>query len=128
MNEGIVFDSDAASAVTAVTASLLRRGLYVVRSFDLRSALAAHPECTCPHHGTAECTCQLVVLLVYAEDAGPAVVTLHTHEARTQAKIVRGATTQPDPRLVEPILRALFEAALAVQLTPAPATETAHAD
>ena len=63
MNDSVLFNSDSETAAQAVTAHLTRQGYRVLRTFDLRSALVAHGDCACPHHGTTHCTCQFVVLL-----------------------------------------------------------------
>ncbi len=121
-----MFDSDGETAAQTVTAALTRRGLRIVRTFDLRSALAGHAghealswECDCPYHGTARCTCQFIVLLVYGEAGAPVVVNAHSHDAQTQVRIAHPAsgilgstTTRPDPRLAEQVMVALAEAAL----------------
>ncbi len=122
-----MFDSDGEAAAQAVTAALTRRGLRVVRTFDLRSALAGHAghdagawDCTCPYHGTADCTCQFIVLLVYGEAGAPVVINAHSHDAQTQVRIAHPAngilgsvTTRPDPRLAERVVTALAKTALA---------------
>ncbi len=122
-----MFDSDGEAAAQTVTAALARRGLRAVRTFDLRSALAGHAgheagawDCTCPHHGTADCTCQFIVLLVYGEAGAPVVINAHSHDAQTQVRIAHPAsgilgsvTARPDPRLAEEVVTALAEAALA---------------
>jgi hypothetical protein len=126
------FDSDGEAAAQTVTAALTRRGLRVVRTFDLRSALAGHAgdeaaswDCDCPYHGAARCTCQFVVLLVYGDAGGPVVVDAHSHDAQTQVRIARpasgilGSVTRPDPRLAEQVLVALAEATLATPLAAA---------
>ena len=118
MNHSILFDACGETAAQAATAALTRRGFRVLRSFDLRSALAAHAECECPHHGTAQCTCQFVILLVYGDAGDPAVVTAHSREAQANVQIVRDATTRPDPRLAEQVMAALVEAALTLQAAP----------
>ncbi len=49
-------------------------GLQAVRTFDLKEARQAphNPAgCPCPHHGTHRCDCQMVVLLIYAENYQP---------------------------------------------------------
>ena len=150
MDASILFDSDGETVTRAATAALTRRGLYVVRSFDLRSAMAAHAGCECPHHGTAQCTCQFVVLLVYGDPStreafgsaqdrvsgdAPVVVTAHSRDVQAQVQIVRptgmlrdDANSRPDPRLVEQVMAALFEAALTVQaVLPSPAEVPADA-
>ena len=62
---------------------LTRAGFRIVRTFDLRSARQAHPECPCPHHGTDDCNCQLIVLLVYGKQAEPATMVIHGQDGKT---------------------------------------------
>ena len=118
MNESIWIDCDGETAAVAAARVLTRRGFQVVRSFDLRSAQAAHVDCACPYHGTAECTCQYVVLLVYAPSGALAVLTLHGRDAQTHAQIVRDAYNRPEAGLVEQILAALLEAVLELHMSP----------
>src|SRR5574341_1803129 len=113
--ESILYDCNGETAAQAATEALTRRGFRVVRSFDLRSAIAVHADCECPNHGTTQCTCQFVVLLVYGESGAPVVITTHSRDAQAQAQIVHDANTRPDPRLVEQVMAALFEAALTAQ-------------
>jgi hypothetical protein len=133
MNENILYDCNGETAAQAATETLTRRGFRVVRSFDLRSAMTTHADCECPHHGTAQCTCQFVVLLAYGDPSAgsggaPVVVTAHSRDAQAQVQLVRptgmlrdlkavrdDANSRPDPRLVEQVMAALFEAALSVQ-------------
>jgi len=143
MNENILYDCNGETAAQAATEALTRRGFRVVRSFDLRSALAplaAHADCECPHHGTAQCTCQFVVLLVYGDPSAgsggaPVVITAHSRDAQAQVQIVcptgmlrDDANSRPDARLVEQVMAALFEAALtAPAVLPSPAEVSADA-
>ena len=115
MSESLLLDGDGEAAARAATEGLTRRGLQVVRSFDLRTAREAHSDCACPYHGTAECTCQYVVLLVYDASGGLAVLTLHGRDAQSRAQIVRDAYNRPEASLVELILAALLEAAVELQ-------------
>src|SRR3989304_3823550 len=98
MNENILYDCNGETAAQAAAEALTRRGFRVVRSFDLRSAMVAHADCECPHHGTAQCTCQCVVLLIYGESGAPVVVPVHSRDAQAQVRIVRDANARPDPR------------------------------
>ncbi len=66
-----------------LTALLEREGLRVYRSFDLQAALSRLPECGCPYHGQATCTCQYAVWLVYGRDAVPVLVILHGRDDET---------------------------------------------
>lgn len=136
MNERVLFNSDGETAAEAVMAALSRRGLYVIRSFDLRSALAAHDGCECPYHGTAKCACQFIVLLVYGDSstisgldaAEPITLTAHCRDGRTEARIVRDAAAIPDPHFADLLMAALAEAAITLQAVQVSASAaTAHA-
>lgn len=63
-------------------------GFRVVQTFDLQVARSAHPECPCPHHGTDECNCQLVVLLVYGKHADPATLVIHGQDGKAWISLV----------------------------------------
>lgn len=67
-------------AVTWATSKLEQAGYQVMRTFDLHAARLAHLDCPCPHHGTEQCTCQMVVLLVYQGDSPPATMVIHGNE------------------------------------------------
>lgn len=81
--------------------------LQVVTSFDLRAARAVHTDCTCPHHGTAACDCQMVVLLVYSRDGGPATLILHGRDGRTYLSLADTPGQRPPPKLAAAIVNAL---------------------
>ena len=84
--------------------------LQVVRSFDLRSARMAHAECTCPHHGTAQCTCQFVVLLVYGQGGAPMSLVVHGHDGKTWLSLVDTPQQPADMKLAAKIAQALSPA------------------
>ncbi|HEX5839854.1 MAG TPA: hypothetical protein VFY26_18605 [Anaerolineales bacterium] len=56
---------------------LQEAGLRLVRTFDLRTVRSGVHGCSCPHHGTEDCDCQLVVLLVYKAGEQPVTLILH---------------------------------------------------
>jgi hypothetical protein len=56
---------------------LEQNGFQVVRTFDLQAARLAHSDCSCHHHGKAQCNCQMVVLLVYRGDNPPLTIAIH---------------------------------------------------
>ena len=62
---------------------LSQAGFCVVQTFDLQIARLAHPDCTCPNHGTDACSCQLVILLVYGKQADPATLVIHGQDEKT---------------------------------------------
>ena len=76
-----------------VKEKLTGAGFRVVPTFDLQVARSAHPECPCPHHGTTECNCQLVVLLVYARYADPATLVIHGQDGKTWISIASPVET-----------------------------------
>jgi len=59
---------------------LSQAGLSVVQTFDLNTARLGHHNCSCPHHGTYACDCQMIVLLVYGKPAEPATLILHGND------------------------------------------------
>lgn len=63
-------------------------GLQVIRTFDLHDTRAAGAACTCPNHGTEQCDCQMVVLLVYGKDSQPASLVAHGHNGQTWFSLV----------------------------------------
>lgn len=77
---------DCREAAEQLSRDLAEAGLRVTRSFDLQSARQAlrDPEdCPCPHHGTADCTCQYVVLLVGLGNEPPLTLVAHGHDGAT---------------------------------------------
>ena len=118
--EGLALDAGSAQALPAILSRLQRYGFTAVQSFDLRSALAAHPGCACPYHGTEQCTCQYIVLLVYPTappaHTGPIVLTLHSHDGETQVQLVEPAfvpalSANGEVTAVERLMIALIETA-----------------
>lgn len=73
-------------------------GLQVIRTFDLHETRMSEIPCSCPNHGTAQCDCQMVVLLVYGKDNQPASLIAHGHNGQTWFSLVEflGGT---NPRL-----------------------------
>jgi len=94
MAHTVAIEGSSEQVVAAVWSALLRRGYFVVRSFDLQNAIAQHAKgCGCPYHGALQCTCQYVVLLAYPPDmlpSPPRVFTIHTYGCATWIKL------QPD--------------------------------
>jgi hypothetical protein len=65
--------------------ALNRRELQVVASFNLRQARAQQVDCPCPYHETADCSCQYIVLLVFAPkrpSEGYRTITLHGRDGQ----------------------------------------------
>lgn len=80
MDYSLCIKKPARSVLAQLLTTLTTRGLKAVTSFDLQLAQAGCGSCACPHHGTGNCTCQYLVLLVF-DPTGPAdafgTITLH---------------------------------------------------
>ena len=70
------------------TRQLNEIGLQVEQTFDLQVARLSHAGCTCPHHGTEQCSCQMVVLLVRYEGKDPITLILHGNDGQTNLSLV----------------------------------------
>lgn len=95
-------------AVAWVTQQVSSIGLKVLRTFDLQLARIAHTECPCPHHGTDQCDCQMVVLLVYGDQFQPISLVAHSYDGRTFFSLVNTPEQRADPRLEESIRQTLM--------------------
>jgi hypothetical protein len=94
-------------AVRWITEALIGADLQVATSFDLRTARVAHTECSCSHHGTAACDCQMVMLLVYGAEAHPATLVVHGRNGRTHLSLADTPGQRPPRKLTAAVLAAL---------------------
>ncbi len=92
-----------------VHAKLTGAGFHVLQTFDLQVARLAHPDCPCPHHGTEQCNCQMVVLLVYRKQGEPATLVIHGQDGKTWLSLAHQAGARPEPRLETAIRHALTQ-------------------
>ena len=106
---------DCEVAAALVTDRLELLGMYIQRSFDLRTAACvSHPEEACPHRGSVPCTCQLVVLLVYGTDGPPVSLVAHGYDGCTWFRLVQDPSQRvesPTEGLVRRAFAELTEAA-----------------
>jgi hypothetical protein len=79
-----------------VSQQLRAAGFRLVQTFDLQVARLAHEDCTCPHHGTDACDCQLVVLLVYYQQEEPSTLVIHSRDHSTWVSIAGPAAKRVD--------------------------------
>ena len=86
---------------------LLQAGLRPIQTFDLHTARLAMHDCPCPNHGTDECDCQMVVLLVYGKAAEPATLILHGNNGHTWLSIADEPRQRADAKFLEAIRQAL---------------------
>jgi hypothetical protein len=81
--------------------------LQITMTFDLQEARHAHTDCTCPHHGTEQCSCQLVVILVYGHGPRPATLIAHGHEGKTWFSFVDTPQQHASQQMETLLLRTL---------------------
>jgi len=86
---------------------LSQAGLRPVQTFDLYTARAGSHECPCPNHGTNECDCQLVIMLVYGKAEEPATLILHGNDGQTWLSIADDPRQRSDTKLPAEIRQAL---------------------
>lgn len=96
-----------ADAVPYFVERVQQSGLQVIRTFDLHETRVSETTCTCPNHGTENCDCQMVVLLVYGKDNFPASLVAHGHNGQTWFSLVEflnGSNSR-----LEAQIRSIFE-------------------
>ena len=98
--------TDSQTAIEQSVQQLVRSGFHVMRSFDLKVARAAHVGCPCPHHGTDQCDCQMVVLLVYRQYETPVTLVVHGHDGQTEIALV----DPPEQCYSQEIIHAILDA------------------
>jgi hypothetical protein len=81
--------------------------LRPVQTFDLHAARAGMHDCPCPHHGTDECDCQMVVVLVYGKTDQPVTLILHGNDRQTWLSVADSLHQRSDPKLSAEIRVAL---------------------
>jgi len=86
---------------------LLQADLRAVQTFDLHAARVGLHDCPCPNHGTNECDCQMVVLLVYGKAEGPVTLILHGNDGQTWLSLVNTPLQHVDPIIQSSIEQAL---------------------
>jgi hypothetical protein len=101
------FASPHQTVISWITQRLTLLGLVVRSSFDLQVAKSVHLGCDCPHHGTEQCDCQIVVLLVYDQDEGPVSLVVHSQDGTTILSMANQLSVLDDKTLAGKIDHAL---------------------
>jgi hypothetical protein len=57
----IILNKPCGESVAWAIHRLEQAGFQAVRTFDLQAARVSHLHCACPHHGTSQCNCQMIV-------------------------------------------------------------------
>jgi len=95
------------TTVAWIMQRLMARGFQVERTFDLHAARMAQVDCLCPYHGTNDCTCQMVVLLVHRQEAQPVTIVAHGHDGQTSLSLVDMANQSMDQTIIQALLPAM---------------------
>ena len=104
----LVLDQSCDQVLTWVKGQLTSTGFRVVQTFDLQVARLAHPDCPCPHHGTDDCSCQMVVLLVYGKQDDPATLVIHGQDSRSWVSLAGPVGKRFNQHLEVVVRRALI--------------------
>lgn len=94
-------------AVAEAVQQLVSANLQVLRTFDFHNSPSTFTQCTCPNHGTEQCDCQLVVLLVYRDKLPPTSLVAHGHDGKTWFALVDSPEQRAAPRSIAAIRQAL---------------------
>jgi len=109
----LILKQPCGEAIDWVVRKINAGGMTVIRTFDLQIARHDQPGCPCPHHGTVQCDCQMVVLLVYVNggqtpsERQPISIVAHGCENQTWFSMVDTSQQRVDRGLDAAIRRAL---------------------
>jgi hypothetical protein len=105
--------SQSTKATVAWTMKQLQaHGFQVERTFDLRAARMAHANCPCPHHGTNDCTCQMVVLLVQGNELQPVTIIAHGNDDHTSLSLVDMENRSIGAKVVQALIPVMENSAI----------------
>lgn len=104
----LVLDQTCDQVLVWVSQQLTSASFRVVQTFDLQVARLAHPDYPCPHHGTNDCNCQMVVLLVYGKQDDPATLVIHGQDGRSWVSLAGPVGKRFNQHLEVVVRRALI--------------------
>ena len=103
----LILKNGRANAIQQVTDALNRAGLRVITSFDSRRTRMDTTGVACPHHGTDNCNCHIVVMLVYEANGYPATLIAYGQDDDTWISLVYPPGLRPSASLQSQIKNAL---------------------
>jgi hypothetical protein len=110
----LVIEAHCSQFVIPLKKALADSGLWSFESFDLRSVRALHEDCACPHHNTSECTCELVILLVYSSFGSPVHLMLDGRDGATFVYLIDEFENSQRSAFIETVQNAIQAAVLLV--------------
>ena len=75
-------------AVPYFVERIRQAGMQVVRTFDLKETRIGALSCSCPDHGSGQCDCQMVILLVYGRENQPVSLVVYSRQGQTWFSLV----------------------------------------
>jgi hypothetical protein len=97
----LTLNKEAETAVTWILSLLHAHGFHVERTFDLHIARLAQTHCPCPHHGTEDCSCQMVVLLIHGNGQQLVTIIIHGNESQTCISLVESVNQPAGTKVIE---------------------------
>ena len=83
---------------------LMARGFQVEQTFDLQAARMSQVDCPCPYHGTDDCTCQMIVLLVHGQKTQPMTIVVHGQDNQTSLSLLEIENNALDENVIQALL------------------------
>jgi hypothetical protein len=93
-----------------LTRTLQRQGFEALKSFDLqmaRKSMTSNEAIPCPHHGTAACTCQYLVLQITRRGRIFTSIVVHGHDRVTNVSMPDSADDASEQAVMDLVGEAL---------------------
>ena len=103
----ISLNLDGNKAVENLSHRLTSDGMHVIRSVELQTALSAHENIPCPHHGLKQCDCQLIVLLVYDHRGSHLKIVAHSKDKKTHFSLIDPPLNDNERKIKSKVLQSL---------------------
>ena len=108
ISDSLPIDLPCDEALQLTKRLLVNAGLRPVQTFDLNAARSLQHVCSCPNHGTDDCDCQMVVLLVYGKQGDPATLVIHGQDGRSWVSLAGPVGKRFNQHLEVVVRRALI--------------------
>lgn len=99
--------------------TLREKGFETRRTFDLQLArrlLRSGEEEPCPHHGTAPCSCQYLVLHIGGHGRRPSAVVIHGYDRSTNVSFLAGTAEEERLGMASAVYEALEHLQMAAEV------------
>ena len=97
----LTLSQSAETTVAWMLKRLQESGYQIEQTFDLHAARMSQDDCLCPHHGTTDCSCQMVVFLVHGQGRKPGTLVVHGHDGETRISMLDIAGQSVEDRIIQ---------------------------